>query len=96
MQERVCYPCFPVTGATLSGASGGSRVRLTYGLCAPRRLDLIRTKDGNYCSAYRPSFHPAWRRHATCLANLEVRRRFPNDWTVTPSAMLPMVSPLCS
>ena len=45
MQERVCYPCFPVTGATMRGASGGSRVRLTNGLCAPRLLDLILTKD---------------------------------------------------
>jgi hypothetical protein len=69
MQERVCYPCFPSTGATMSGASGGSRVRLTNGLCAPRLLDLILTKDGNYCSAHGPSFHPAWRRHATCSAN---------------------------
>jgi hypothetical protein len=68
-QERVCYPCFPVTGATMSGASGGSRVRLTNGLGAPRLLDLILTKDGDYSSAREPSFHPAWCRHAACLAH---------------------------
>ena len=77
MQERVCYPCFPVTGATMSGASGGSRVRLTNGLCAPRLFDLILTKDSNYSSARGPAFHPAWCCHAAWLANYEFTAFFP-------------------
>lgn len=56
MQERVCYPCFPVPGATMRGASGGSRVRLTYGLYAPRLLDLILAKDGDYSSSQSRKF----------------------------------------